>query len=609
MTTTNEQLLTASKRNLILAITFALGLVLGILAVIAVQNFDSQRETHTRQDTAQRDVQLSSQEPILGGPAEVTVDVGEFQKLLDHRSSAELYKALYARLSLANETELIEWWTHAQKIERKSHREIARQVIIGNLSAINPQEALRLLNEVSVFSFNNLIATLFREWSVLGLEEAVETATTLPGPSRTVALQAILETRDDLSEEQQRTIAKQLKDEEYFLMLVSETNASKSLADPQESWNILLNDDVDDSSQTESFSKVAEVWTEQIGFEVLSKIYEMQDFGINVDLVSAIGQLDLSDALDYTRGLSDENAKQSLSRIIVRDWARTDPKAALAASLTFEPSSVASTLEGVVALTWARTAPLDFIENIETISERPRLLSLEIAFSTIARKEPRRAIAMLSSVESYVGNTSSILNRVVDEWAEQQPDTAADWILNNFTQEDPQRQLLLVEVLPRVARRDPYHAFELAMEQPIPSEGFELEFYVMQEIVYGGDIEVAKELLPRVREKSKPFVYDDVGRAMVDVGQTSEALKLGQDLEESDQSSFYLTVLDWWVFQKPTNFYESLESLPSSDIKSLAARQLVLRNQLNPIFTNEQIEQARTFLNSEDKALLERMNN
>ena len=67
-----------------------------------------------------------------------------------------------------------------------------------------------------------------------------------------------------------RSIASQLSGEETFLKLASDTLASKSITEPKQSWEILLNDGVNDSLQTDSLDIVAEALREQIGFEVLN---------------------------------------------------------------------------------------------------------------------------------------------------------------------------------------------------------------------------------------------------------------------------------------------------------------------------------------------------
>ena len=283
-----------------------------------------------------------------------------------------------------------------------------------------------------------------------------------------------------------------------------------------------------------------------------------------------------------------------------------DAKDALAAVSTFEPSSFASHLEVEIAQIWARTKPIELIENIEEIAEQSRWWPLETAFSKIAREDPAKAILLLNSVESLVENSSSILAVVVESWALQQPIAAADWVLNNTAEKDPDRQVLLRRVLPYLAEQTPVPAFELAMEESEPSDRLGLEYFVIKRIAFHGDIELAKQLLPRVRESTKNFAYLAVASAMIDLNQTSEALELGKALGESKQESYYVRLLSSWANRKPQNLYESLKNLPSSTIQAIAAQALILRSWHDPIFTDDQIDHVKMFLGFNDEASLKR---
>ena len=592
-----------------IGIIFAVGIAIGVLAVVAIQSLAPHGEQGT-QSTARHGEEQSSSETHSEYAKRATGEIVAFQQIFSLESTAEQHKELYTILDHATEAELQEWWMKSHQIERESHRKFAQQVIIGKLTTINPQEALRrCLDEVSMFQIGSCITTVFREWSILRLDEAVEAATTLQGPRQNVALQAILDTRDDLSESQQFSIAKKLNAEELFLQLVSEVNASKVIAEPEESWTTLLDDDVDDYLQTDTFIKVAEEWRKQIGFEVLSKIYGMREFRIDRDLVIAVARVDLAGALEYTQNILEKYEQETLSSIIIREWARTDALTSVGVASAVEPASFAAMLEREVGRVWSRTNPTELIENIETFSFESRLMPLELAFSKIASEDPAKAISMLSSVEDFVGNTSTILTSIVNVWAEHQPNAVTDWVLSNFAQEDPQRQSLLRGALRALALQDADRAFEIAIAQPAFNNRV-LESNVIQEIVFYGDLEIAKKLLPRVRESSsKSLIYGDVARAMVDAGQTSEAMELGNDLAEFSQETYYWGVLNWWASQSPKNLYESLDSLSTGDLKSLAATQLIRANQNNPIFSDEQIKQMRTYLNTEDETLLDRLEN
>ena len=581
------------------------GIALGVLVVLGIQNFIPQDDIPIR-DVAQGDVERSSAKRLDNAKSK-TNGVGDFQEIFDHQITSDQLVVLHTTLSGATERELKDWWIHSLQIERKSHREIAQHAILRNLTAINPQEALRYVEDVSKFQADAMLVSIFSEWAVLNLDGAIDAASVLNGSQRRVALQAILETRDDLVESDRLSIAQQLGDEEAYLKLSSDAKASENIADPKQSWDTLLNDDVDDSLQMESLIVVAEAWHEHVGFEVLSSITaDVRDYWVQRRVMEAIVQFDPAGALNYTIGLLDGSEQAQLSSLVVRQWASTNAQAALTFVNSIEQSTMASILEREIASVWAGTRPREAIENIETISAEVRLATLETAFARIARQDALEAIGMLSSVENYVGNTSTIAQRIVNHWSVQNPDAAADWVLRNYAQDDPHRRSLLEYVLPRLALQDPDHAFELAMEQPSPDQGYGLEHYVIRALTDEGDIERAKKLLPRVSESTKLLAYSEVGRAMVRGSQIDQAMELGKEFAAIKQRIYYQDVLSQWSRSEPKNLYEALENLPTSELKSFAATQLIHWNRYEPVFTDEQIEHARTFLNSDDKAPLKR---
>ena len=64
-----------------------------------------------------------------------------------------------------------------------------------------------------------------------------------------------------------------------------------------------------------------------------------------------------------------------------------------------------------------------------------------------------------------------------------------------------------------------------------------------------------------------------------------------------------------WASISPKNLYESLEDLPTSSLKSIAALKLITINRNEPVLTDEQIKHARTFLSSDDETTLKRLDN
>lgn len=582
-------------------VAFALGaLAVILIQVISTQNIRGSHELF-KSESDQSLAKVGDNNSSL-----LAVRVGQFREIFKHESTSDQYTALYTTLSHATVDELKEWWTKSQQIERKSNREAAQRVILREFAKNSPHEALRYIDDAAIFQTDVLLKIVFSEWAVAHLDGAIEAVPTLSVPRRDIALEAILESRDDLSENKRRSIALQLGKEETYLKLVSDTLASQSIAEPKNSWDILINDDVDDLLQLESLAKVAEAWRAEIGFAVLSRAFA-DGPNNGHQLIRAIAQVDLAGALDYAQGVADENEKQFLAQTIVRDWARNDALGAIAAVATFQPPSSASELESTVALAWASTSPFELIENIALISDRNRMFSLETAFSNIAGQDPTEAIALVSAVENYVGNTSSIIERIVFSWSYNDPSAAADWVVNNYAREDPQRRNLLEPALRRLARQDPKKAFEIAIGQPAPSERFGLEHIVMGVVTRDGDIELAKKLLPRVRESTKTYAYSLIGEAMVRESRAKEALELGEEVIENEKDRYYRTVMRVWASDDAKDLYASLEDLPIGNIQSRGASQLILQNLYSPILTHEQIARARTFLNEDDEAALKRI--
>ena len=91
---------------------------------------------------------------------------------------------------------------------------------------------------------------------------------------------------------------------------------------------------------------------------------------------------------------------------------------------------------------------------------------MESAFGRFARKDPLEAIEKLSMVEEFVGNTTSIIVHILTSWAFKQPEAAAEWVVSQYSADDPQRHRLMQTVLTLMAPKDPNRAFELATASP-----------------------------------------------------------------------------------------------------------------------------------------------
>ena len=105
----SEQPSASTTQILLIRISFALGLVLGILAVVAWQQL-SPKNGHSIQSVAHGEVEQTSSNSTNRISTIDKIDVGQFQEIFNHVSISEQYSVLYATLSQATEQELKDWW-------------------------------------------------------------------------------------------------------------------------------------------------------------------------------------------------------------------------------------------------------------------------------------------------------------------------------------------------------------------------------------------------------------------------------------------------------------------------------------------------------------------
>ncbi|MXZ45355.1 MAG: hypothetical protein F4Z01_10375, partial [Gammaproteobacteria bacterium] len=244
MTDTSSKSKTGLKHIVVFGVTFTVGVTLGALGVISFQNFESQNETPTEGGAQIEERPISTEISDFGSSARPR-DSGPIQEVLNQPSIFDQQTAIFDSLASATEQELKELWIRSQEIERQSHRKTVQHAILRKLATTNPHDALQLLDGVSIFEMDSMVGSLFSEWSISQLDEAIEAANTLSWERRKIAVEAILKTRDDLTEKRRHDIAIQLEEEEIFIKLTSDSKALENIEDPKKSWDTLLNDEVE----------------------------------------------------------------------------------------------------------------------------------------------------------------------------------------------------------------------------------------------------------------------------------------------------------------------------------------------------------------------------
>ncbi|MCY3540490.1 MAG: hypothetical protein OXH31_01065, partial [Gammaproteobacteria bacterium] len=327
------------------------------------------------------------------------------QTNLDHRTPAEalveLVKiesnfqrtaSLYAYLAEVKESDLVNLLRHTESIERASIRSNIQTIVLRKLATVDPEQALDWTTEVPKVRRLPLLKGLFHDWSITNLMQAIEGAKTLIGTEQRAALEAMLATREDLSSSTLLDIAQELGLEEFALLQISANQTHKLLETPSAAWDVIVNDDVEDTKQLDLFQLVASAWKEDEGLDVLLQAATVFSNGNDqIALSKVIEEVvgsELEEAFDYVRNLSKEDRGQ-LPAALAMVAARVDPEVALREIASWSDDPIHTHLERIASTTWAQSDPRGMLNKLELVPQFTRADALEIAFTHLAYVSPQ----------------------------------------------------------------------------------------------------------------------------------------------------------------------------------------------------------------------------
>ena len=595
------------KQSLKYVILLLIGIAIGVGSAIAISVIYSKLSDRTVSDTGtaiQNDDepqgQAKSADLSPSEESELDLEI-DLHKVVELGSSFSRRAALYSLLENANEKELVRMLSQSKTVSPISRRQELQTAIFRKFATMNPTAALREVQEIPKLQQGPLIFAVFQEWSSTELQEAIAHAEPLIGSQRTTAVEAILGSRSDLTAKQKLEIAQRLRNEDIARILIVKEELSKHIGNPSEQWNIIVNDDVDDTNQIESLTQVAELWKQEIGFEVLVHVQaaELDSYALHTTLIRRLTEDDPEAALNFLLSTQGEQ-RELIGRTVAGSWARSEPLAAFNALESFEPPWLRNSLRDSVAYVWASTDPVSLLENASLLDPANRTIPLGVALAEIARSSPQLALVQLETLAESIDDTTTFERSIVSAWSEQDPQTAVDWILSNYNPDDPKRSQLLPNALGNLSLENPHKAMRLALEQPVPTDQQPPEYRIIRQMSWNAELEVVADFLSRVRPdpktNSRSYVFGLVGEAFIRNEQFDKAVKLAGQLPESQREKYFTNITYSWAYADPIHLYENLESLPTAKAKKYAAQALESINGRRPVLSDEQIDAIRTYL-------------
>ena len=586
-----------------LLIGVLIGGVLVATAMIAVQLLLLQdKPDASKQDTTSTAwiKQSSSGDQIGVANAVVT---GDFSNLLGEARNFEGNSALYQALLRADQEELLSLLEQSQEIPSPNQRLYVQSAIFQRFTSLDPQEALRRLEDVNWQHRDVMLARIFAEWSISDLDAAVASLGNLSRKRQMVALESILRTRDDLSDTHRQELAQDFGARELAVRLMNESQTLEYLDDPEAAWNALTSDGFDLVSQIELATSIAEQWMEQSGVEVFSRVIESitDNPGFDIFLAGLIDRATATNPLglfEVALGLDESTRDDVLSRIFYK-WSRMDPFAAVQAVIASKQIAYKrATLQSILSQ-WAQTNPQDLFNKRLLLPRYVQLEGLGYALAEIAKTNPERALQHLENLESEWVDSSSLTDSLVNGWAETDPHAALEWVTSNSEELGSRFRDLLSDILVVLVQTNPQEALFIAQSHPVRLRREGIEVRLIRELSHT-DLDTAIDLLRQVRDESRQSAYYYVSFTLCRQGQSKRALRLARDLPESEQESYLESVFANWARFDEEGFYREIENLPSEKLKSLAAYQLLTNVGDTPVLTQEQLDSVRTLLTERD---------
>lgn len=537
---------------------------------------------------------------------DVAID-GDLQDLVQIPNRFVRNTALHLRLVDSDKKQLIGLLNQTSEISRKSVQEDIRHLVVHRLSTIDPEEALRQIENVKTDSLSSLVALIFGEWALSDLVAATDHANTLQASWKFSALRGILRSRDDLSKDERRTIAAQLGVKHYSDEEMSILGDPEFVEDPDLVWDALANDAQSDLSQIAPLVRVAEAWIERDGLDAIDQIYAtITDWQIRIPvLASALHTETLRhphSTFEKVLNLEFDQGNFLVSSVI-QSWATVDPYAALDAVTSIESNSLRNQLQDHIITTWGNKNPRELLANINLLASDLQTSGTEHAIVSISRSDPATAAQLFGGLDARHKKLSVPL-AIATNWSTLDANAALDWVLNSPRVTGLQSELLPV-VLGNLVTSNSKLAMDIALKQPVREGESGMESAVISALAKS-DPYKATQLLSSVREgATKTFAYSSVGSQLIQSGAVDQALELAYDLSEKEQEQYFDSVLDYWTMTQPDELLERLGDLPSEEVQSRAALSLISFNRLRKAHSDDQVDAIKKFLTEEDREKIE----
>ena len=107
-----------------------------------------------------------------------------------------------------------------------------------------------------------------------------------------------------------------------------------------------------------------------------------------------------------------------------------------------------------------------------------------------------------------------------------------------------------------------------------------------------------------MKARPRARAYTHIGDRYIEAGHSTKALNLGLKLPTEEQAKYFQSISYSWVRIDPEGIVESIEKIPTAEIRSSLALSMVSL-WASENFTEEQLEVLKQYLSDSDRHALE----
>ena len=514
----------------------------------------------------------------LGDTSDKT-ELQDLHALFGASNASQLAKVLDLHVNGISRDKLIGLIDQSVELKQDSLAFEIQEALLAKLAQFDPEQALEKAWTFPASRWSKLINVVFSEWAVLSPQVALERASELTGTLRESAIHAILDEMGEISEQDLADDAKTIAAHR-----IAEDKALELISTPAEAWEQVVRDNVRDHYQEELLLKIADRWLQEGSLEILDRVYRDGPLGsftasypLRQQIEALVVERDPQGAWEFVLSMPIEQQRNA-ARGLLWTIAKEDPEAAFELIGQLPTIWNRNSAQWAVLQEWAEQTPQELLDRILDFPQQLRQDIVLRALGSIARKSPMQAAEQLQLMKLALGDIDEeSVFAVIRAWVEVDPIAASKWAKESYDVGSRVRARVMQRIVYALAQSNPEEAMTMALAEKPHSwnSGSGLEMYVIESMVYQGELEQAIEMLDRVREPSLSMSMYHLGTAFIRARKSTDAIQLADRLSEEAQVDYFESLVYAWLTSNPLDLVDKISTMPSDRVRSEIAKKVL----------------------------------